>query len=397
MLSRLFLLIISVMPHAALASEKWSENWNIPLGYQFRIFPNVPQFTEQHANDNSFFIKPQYKSTVFDKYDFHFEPYYLWDEFDKNRTHFDIRELTLSIPIESSSFGGLWVLGIDKVFWGVTETQHLVDIVNQSDTVASFDANEKLGQPMIRFELSKWGQWQFIAMTGFRERTFASANGRLRSPLPVDTKSPVILKPEDFDLALRWGNTFDKLDIALSHFYGTSREPILEIDPLFTKLTPIYDEINQTGAEIQYSFENLILKSEIISRTGFLDVNDFWAYTLGFEQSFGDFFGTHLGLIVEYSYDDRGRVAPSVFQDDYFLGFRLSLNDAFESNIFIGATEDDETKARTVSFKYNRRIMDNLNFSLKTLTFSNIPDPIVDPLMGVQNDSYCEIGLTQYF
>ena len=63
--------------------------------------------------------------------------------------------------------------GISKEFWGVTETSHRVDIINQTDFTEGFDGEEKLGQPMIKVSLEKqWGLLDFYALLGFRERNF---------------------------------------------------------------------------------------------------------------------------------------------------------------------------------------------------------------------------------
>ncbi|HEB81471.1 MAG TPA: hypothetical protein ENJ11_01270, partial [Gammaproteobacteria bacterium] len=49
--------------------------------------------------------------------------FYRKDQYDEQRTHGDIRELSWTSVFDN------WELqiGISKVFWGVTETQHLVD------------------------------------------------------------------------------------------------------------------------------------------------------------------------------------------------------------------------------------------------------------------------------
>ena len=51
-----------------------------------------------------------------------------------------------------------------REFWGVTETAHRVDILNQTDQVESFDGEDKLGQPMVNFSWSKdWGTLDLYA------------------------------------------------------------------------------------------------------------------------------------------------------------------------------------------------------------------------------------------
>ena len=53
---------------------------------------------------------------------------------------------------------GKFRVGVGKVFWGVTESQHLVDIINQTDLVENIDTEDKLGQPMLETTwLQNWG------------------------------------------------------------------------------------------------------------------------------------------------------------------------------------------------------------------------------------------------
>ena len=77
-------------------------------------------------------------------------------------------------------------VGIRKEFWGVTEFQHLVDVINQTDGVEDFDGEDKLGQQMVNLSLvNDWGIVDLFLLPGFRERTYAGEEGRLRGPLVV--------------------------------------------------------------------------------------------------------------------------------------------------------------------------------------------------------------------
>ena len=68
-------------------------------------------------------------------------------------------------------------MGIDKVFWGVIESRHLVDYINQTDGVEDVDGEDKLGQPMINLGLQRdWGDLIFFCCLIF-------VNG----PLPART------------------------------------------------------------------------------------------------------------------------------------------------------------------------------------------------------------------
>ena len=95
-----------------------------------------------------------------------------------HRLHGDIREFLWTHIADSNA----WELrtGIGKVFWGVSESQHLVDVINQSDLQTDIDGEDKLGQPMINLTLVKnYGNFDFFVLPGFRERTFQPDVGRL--------------------------------------------------------------------------------------------------------------------------------------------------------------------------------------------------------------------------
>ena len=97
------------------------------------------------------------------------------DQHDRNRTHGDIREAFFELFFDEWTLG----FGIHKVFWGVTESRHLVDIINQTDLVENTDGEDKLGQPMLNLALiGDYGTVDLFVLPYFRERTFAGADGR---------------------------------------------------------------------------------------------------------------------------------------------------------------------------------------------------------------------------
>ena len=134
----------------------------------------------------------------------------------------------------------------------------MVDIINQTDLVEDPDAEDKLGQPMLKLAfLRDWGTLTFFAMPRFRERTFPGRQGRLRSEPAVDTSQAVFASSLDVwhpDFAVRWAHTLGDWDMGLAHFSGTSREPRL-LPGLDSKrratLMPRYDLIHQTSLEAQ--------------------------------------------------------------------------------------------------------------------------------------------------
>ncbi|MBL4839030.1 MAG: hypothetical protein JKY34_15790, partial [Kordiimonadaceae bacterium] len=79
-----------------------------------------------------------------DSWDVVLVPYARLDAKDSERSHFDMREAYVRWNGDVVTVRA----GLGHVFWGVTESVHLVDIINQSDTVEDLDGEDKLGQPM---------------------------------------------------------------------------------------------------------------------------------------------------------------------------------------------------------------------------------------------------------
>ncbi len=214
------------------------------------IFPEPPD----HPILASALIQPEYRYTWNEEKDRLTAVLFARYEYeDSRRRHVDVREL------HWLHAGPSWdvLFGVGKVFWGVAESRHLVDIINQTDLVEDPDGEDKLGQPMVKWSLlQEWGTLTFFVLPRFRERTFPGRRGRLRSALPVDTSQPVFessLGVWHPDVAVRWTHTLGVWDIGLAHFSGTSREPRLRPgrdDAGRAVLAPHYDVIHQTSLDL---------------------------------------------------------------------------------------------------------------------------------------------------
>lgn len=305
-----------------------------------------------------------------------FTPFIRIDSDDSERSHTDIRELKWTHVADAWETD----LGISKVFWGVTESQHLVDIINQSDLVENLDGEDKLGQAMLRFSTAQdWGIVDLFVLPGFRERTFPGRRGRLRNIPHVDTRQSQYessRKEKHIDWAVRWSHTVDIWDIGVSHFSGTGRDPVLNIGRDGNGnivLIPFYEQIRQTGLDVQATVDEWLLKLELISRDGL--AGRYIASTAGFEYTlYGIHDSTHdLGLLAEYLYDERGRDAPTLFEDDLFLGARWVWNDEPDTQWLFGIIQDANSSERIVRIEGSRRIGSNLKLSVEAQFFSNIP------------------------
>ena len=292
------------------------------------------------------------------------------DARDSTRSHADLREAYWRYVSDDWDL----LVGMSQVFWGVAESRHLVDVINQTDFVEDIDGEDKLGQQMVQLNLQRsWGTLGVFVMPGFRQRTFAGLEGRVRPPLPVDGDRAQFESAEGaghVDYALRYSHYFGDWDIGLSLFHGTSREPRFEPDADLTALIPLYDLTTQAGADLQYTRGAWLWKFEGLLREH--REERFAAAVAGVEYTFYQAFGTaaDVGVLVEYLQDGRGPGAPpTVFDDDVFFGARVALNDTQDVQVLAGAVVDRNHGATAFRFEAERRIGERIKLEVESRAF----------------------------
>lgn len=326
-----------------------------------------------------------------------FKPFLRIDQHDDERTHADIRELSWI------HLGDNWELraGLRKVFWGVTEFQHLVDVINQSDGVEDIDGEDKLGQPMVNLSLVRdWGIVDLYLLPGFRERTFPGSEGRLRSALVVDTDQASFEAGNEerhTDVAVRWSHSVDAFDLGAYWFRGTNRDPVLKLgskngSPV---LTPHYEQMNQVGFDLQATLDSWLWKAEAIWRDS--DSDTYWASQTGFEYTFYGVTeaGADLGVLLEYGWDQRGLQATSIFQNDISVGMRLTLNDEDSTELLAGMIHDMDYHTTSFQMEASRRIGQHWKLSGDLRYFASRDQR--DPIQALNKDSHVQLTLTRYF
>ena len=379
------------------------------IGIQGRYFTDNAAFTNQADQQFSVNLEPEWYYRWNNGNDsVTVKPYLRLDSEDSERSHADIREL-FWLHAE-----GNWELGagISKVFWGVTETQHLVDVINQTDLVEAPDGEDKLGQPMIRYSyIADWGVVDAFLLPGFRPRTFPGKEGRLRTGLVIDTDNEQYesaAEEKHVDVALRWSHSIGLWDLGLSWFRGTDREPLLLFNPQATnELTPFYRQLNQFGLDAQMTIGSWLWKLEAIHKNFDSEdinlaispnANDYSAATAGFEYTLVGIFDSayDLGWLVEYSWDERDQYASSGQQNDLFTGGRLAFNDAGSTEILFGISQDLDFASSHLGFiEASTRIGESGKLYLESRYFSTNSNE--DPLFQIRQDSYIELSYEYYF
>ena len=368
---------------------------NLTLSEEFRYFMNEGAYTGQEQFFPSYSITPELTLNWGESNNqLVFKGFFRHDK-DSRRTHVDAREFY----IQKSK--GKWDLsiGYQQIYWGVAESNHLVDIINQNDAVEDAFGNTKLGQPLIKYTLAtnKFGTFNLIYLPIHRKLLFPGEKGRFRFPFVLDEdfinyeKNSGTLKK---DFAMRWNHYFGILDIGINHFYGNGREPFFNLG----SLTPsaFYPIINQTGLDLQLTIDAVLLKFEGIYRSS--NFQNFFANVSGLEYTFSNINGAGLdiGIVAEYSYDDRGNLSVNSLQNDIFSGIRIDWNDMNGSNILFGVLSDLQYNTESISIDATRRIKENYRISIEGLYFINIDsEELLLPFFS--QDHYVKLEISQFF
>lgn len=351
--------LVAGMPPSVVAGNAWERlDSSLTAGIEYRYFPGEPLDERQRRHYGSVSLQPESHLSWDDRdQSITLSLFGRVDSKDDERSHADVREAFYRFTARNLE----WRIGVRKVFWGVTESVHLVDVINQTDLVEDIDGEDKLGQPMVNLTwFSGIGTIDFFFLPYFRERTFSAPDGRPRTLLPVATDRPRYQdsdKRHNLGAAIRYFKGFGPTEVGLYYFRGPDREPRFDFGfdsctvtatfdgpPLLTPgpqagscanppsgeppplvtidevrvdtvnpvFVPVYDEIQQVGLDAQYIRGGLLLKLESIYQDA--PVQDFTALAAGFEYSFYGVFGSavDIGVLTEYLYDTRGQIEPDI-------------------------------------------------------------------------------------
>ena len=383
------------------------------LNVESRWFPEAGAHPDQRSHASGFVAVPKLYLEDAAGRSLTLAPFFRYDNTDPRRTHADLSEAYLLLFGEIGD--GEWDLrvGVDQVFWGVTESQHLVDIVNQVDFVEHPAGEAKLGQPMVHFTWSSdWGVMEILGLPYHRARTFPGRAGRLRLPLLVEDEQVEYeseAEERHVDLAARYSHSFGLLDMGVSVFNGTSREPSLRLSldrSGAPALVQHYEQIRQFGLDAQLTVGSWLFKLEAIQRAGARNLSgreeDYVASVCGGEYTFYSVFGSaaDLNLLGEWNYDGRGRNAtpsrsPNTLENDLFFAARLALNDVQSSEIVASILGDVDRATRALAVALERRIADQWSVNIESIYLLNI-DP-ADIHYETRRDSFIDLSLMYNF
>ena len=409
LLSALLLVLLSAIKTGACADTDFADRIEIygRLSAETRVYPDTAAHPGQRTHASGFSVEATAYIEGDDGSSITLTPFYRYDAGDPDRTHADLREAYVLSYGDAGE--GEWELrlGIDRVFWGVVESRSLVDIVNQTDLVEHPNEKTKMGQPMVHVTWSgDWGALELFGLTGHRPRTFPGRHGRLRGGFVVEpglTSYESAAKEWHVDLAGRYSGSFGPIEIGLSVFDGTSRDPTFRPKPDGSGLVPAphYEQIRQFGLDSQITTGPWLLKLEAIHRAGAQNLRyeeeDYTAFIVGGEYTINGLWDTDsdLNLFAEWTRDGRGPRATNALENDILLAARLGLNDEQSTEFFASVLTSVDNGSRVLSAEVKRRLSDSWSLHVETIVYSGIDRD--DAVYDVRRDSFIGVNLDYNF
>jgi len=125
----------------------------------------------------------------------------------------------------------------------------------------------------------------------------------------------------------------------------------------------------------------------------------YWATTGGFEYTFVGIGQSKadMGVLVEYAYDERGDAIETVspYDNDLFLGMRLTPNDPATTMLLMGLMQDLEDRENVLRIEASRRFGSHWRLILEAWFFLNIAEDSV--LQSFRADDFARLELAYYF
>ena len=382
-------------PDASISSEPGQRPvWRGYFGLEGRPFTESPAISSQARNGLSLVAQPEFSYQSHD----HRQRIdaTLFGRFSVEPRHgsVDVRELNWQYHGERWSL----LAGMNRVFWGATESRHAIDIVNQSDLRENFVGDVKLGQLMVAATLQRrWGQLELYVLPAFRMRAFASSDDRPRIQLPLADAE--VASGRFPDWAARASVSRGDVDLHVYYFRGVSREP--ELIPVFgasgapIALKPFYQDIGQVAADVQVARGAWLFKGELMNRTK--PGATYQAGVGGVEYGITRLFGSvsDMSLLAEYQFDNRPASEwPAPATRGVYSGLRFALNDKASSELKAGTVYDLSSRSWLLRAEFTRRLNNQWGVYVGCYGFGHVAAS--PALRDFDRDSHFTITLRRY-
>ena len=314
-------------------------------------------------------------------------------------------------------------------FWGALEVNNIVDTFNTRDFRTDGLDPQKQGAWNVSYthyfenselsliakfyeEQQKMAAYPYVYYF-FPEKVNVPPLGQFDLDYDSDrTSSESLYRPT---LYLSWSGSTESdypIDYAfiIQHGYDSQRAFVSELD-FVKQTTTLREELYLVNKVMSYEtmvvgatlFKLEALVTDVIDEVYTsavpqdVQIEDYYQFGLGVEHTISGIIGdADLGLLAEYyNYDTFKKGADittdldlfQVFQNDLFVGFRYTFNDAADGSIIAGAMIDMSYQEQSYSVKFERRMFDLINLKLDYVYINpSKSDPTAYALMGQDPD-----------
>src|SRR5215203_39161 len=305
---------------------------------------------------------------------------------DRRSSHADVREATWAwLPNQTWEMRG----GILAEKWSFTESNAVVNVVNQRDQLEAPNGDARLGQPGVSLAIRlPAGRLTVYSLPWHRSWRFAGAPGRFRPPTELD-------RPETARgtaaYAARWDVRARRIEIGLSYFEGVSRDPAIETAGAAYRV--IYPVVHHTGAQLQLLVGPSLLKLDI-AHVKPREKASFIGFTLGGEGPL-TLGAADLTVLAEFTYDQRGVQAPTGLDRDLLLAARWNPNNAAGTEATASTMIDVRSGAQMLRAKFSRRLSATWRWTAEAHVLAR--QRRGDFSYWLRRDSFVQVAIARFF
>jgi len=344
------------------------------------------------------------------------------DSYDLSRDHAERNERTfvrLDELYAKYYFENDMIFGGRNIrFWGALEVNNIVDTFNTKDfRTDGLDPQKQGAWNLAYTHYTDSGEISLVVKLYEEQQKMAAYPyayyffPKEAEGMPITYDATLQSKENLYrpTLYLNWSGSTESdypIDYAFIGQYGfDSQRAFQQAVDYITPLVTLSEEAYLVAKVMSYNtmvVGSTLLKVEALA-TNVIDKNvssigkvidDYYQVGLGVEHTLTGVNGdADLGLIAEYYYYDTFKHSNNiatdlnlfqVFQNDLFVGFRYTFNDASDSSIVAGAIIDMEYNEQSYSFKYETRMFDVLSVKADYAYINpSTTDPTAYALMGL--------------
>jgi len=102
-----------------------------------------------------------------------------------------------------------------------------------------------------------------------------------------------------------------------------------------------------------------------------------------------------LGLLVEYLYNNNNDARIVSFENDLFLGLRLTMNDAQSTDILFGIIKDLDDHGLFYNLEASRRLGNHWKLGIQARILTHLSPG--HPQYDIRDDDYIQLELNRFF